>query len=247
MNLRKTAFISGANRGIGKEIFISLIKNKFNAIVSVRKKTPVFENFISGLTLSKNQTIKVLEFDLIDHNQIKLEIQKLYKDKVVIDVLVNNAGKAHGALFEMTPISKLKEVFEVNFFSQLYLTQLLLRLMKKSNSGSIINIGSVSGILSEPGTIAYGSSKAALMFSSKLMANEFSKYKIRVNSIAPNITNTEMSEEMDIKSSNDLIERSFLKRKCTVKEISDLVLFLSSSQSSYINGQIFRIDGGMSG
>ena len=82
---------------------------------------------------------------------------------------------------------------------------------------------------------------------SKLMANELSKYKIRVNSIAPNITDTDMSEQMDINSANNLLEKSFLKRKCTVNEISDLVIFLSSNKSSYINGQILRIDGGMSG
>ena len=247
MKLINTAFVTGANRGIGKEIITSFVRKKYNVICSVRNKTKEFENYVSKLNISKDQFIKIFEFDLDDHDQVKKSIQSLYKEKIIVDVLVNNAGKADGGLFEMTPINKIKEIFETNFFSQLHLTQLLLRLIKKSKSGSIINIGSVSGIIGEHGTISYGSSKSALMFSTKVMANELSRYNIRVNCIAPSVTNTEMANEMDNNAMHNLIEKSFLKRQCTSQEVSNLVLFLCSEKSNYINGQILRIDGGMSG
>ena len=247
MNSRKTVFITGANRGIGKEIFTSFVNSKFNVICTVRKRTTEFDNFILKFKKVKNQFIRIIEFDIDDHSKVKSEVQKLYKEKIILDVLVNNAGKADGGLFEMTPISKIKEIFETNFFSQLHLIQLLLRLIKKSESGTIINIGSISGILSEPGTISYGASKASLMFSSKVMANELSRYNIRVNSIAPSITDTNMAKEMDKKSMEKLINKSYLKRRCSPKDISNLVLFLCSDESKNINGQILRIDGGISG
>ena len=85
------------------------------------------------------------------------------------------------------------------------------------------------------------------MFSSKVMANELSRYNIRVNCIAPSITDTNMAKEMDKQSTEKLLDKSYLKRQCSPKEISDLVLFLCSDKSNYINGQILRIDGGMSG
>ena len=90
MNSTKTVFITGANRGIGKEIFTSFVKKKFNVICSVRKKTSEFENYIAKFEKTENQFIRILEFDIDDHDKVKSEVQKLYKDKIILDVLVNN-------------------------------------------------------------------------------------------------------------------------------------------------------------
>jgi 3-oxoacyl-[acyl-carrier protein] reductase len=106
-------------------------------------------------------------------------------------------------------------------------------------------LGSVTGIIPERGTLAYGSSKAALMFATKIMANEFSNYGIRVNAIAPSVVQTNMSDKMNAKAKEALIEQSFLKKEGSVEDISDLALFLSSENSKHINGQVIRIDGGM--
>ena len=243
--VRKTVFITGANRGIGKKALHAFLIDGYDIICSVRQKNKEFQEYVSLLPIKKNQTIRILEFDIVDHKKVKQEITLLYKDKVVLDVLINNAGIADGSLFEMTSIKKLKEVFEVNFFSQLYITQLLLRLLKKSKYGSIINIGSISGIRADRGTLSYGSSKAALMHSTKIIANELSNYGIRVNSIAPNITATDMLNKMEPKTKQGLLDQTFLNRVCKPEEISDLILFLASEKSAYINGQIFRLDGGM--
>ena len=238
----RIAFITGANGGIGKGIINSLIKEKIKIIYAVRKKDKNFLNYVSK---NRKYIIEVLEFDLNNENETKKQIFSLYKKYKKIDFLINNAGIASGALFEMTSIKNLKNIFEINFFSQIRITQLLLRLLKKSKNASIINIGSITGIIPEKGTMAYGSSKSALMFSTKVMANELALYNIRVNALAPNVVKTKMLKLMSEKSKNDLISQSFLNRVCSTKDISELVIFLCSDKSSYINGQILKLNGGM--
>ena len=110
---------------------------------------------------------------------------------------------------------------------------------------SVINMGSISGIVPERGTISYGSSKASLMFATKVMANESARYNIRVNAIAPNIIKTDMLDDMDDKDRELFVNQSYLKREGDLNDISSLVLYLASNESKYINGQIIRLDGGM--
>ena len=94
MSIRKTAFVTGANRGIGKKVTESLIKNNFDLICSVRSITQEFRSFVESCKVSDYQKITILEFSIDDYDQTKKEVQKLYKEKVVVDVLVNNAGLA---------------------------------------------------------------------------------------------------------------------------------------------------------
>ena len=242
----KTAFITGCNRGIGKEICIKFLKNNANLICAVRKYEKNFEDFLVTKKNNKSQHISFVEFDLSNSNEIEKSIRNNDLNKKQIDILVNNAGIANGSIFEMTKLDDIKNIFEINFFSQLKLIQSLLRSLKKSESASIVNIGSISGLLSERGTLAYGSSKAAFMFASKILANELSSYNIRVNSIAPNIIDTDMANQMSSESKDKLLKSSYQKRIGSPEEVADLVLFLASDKSKYINGVNIKIDGGFS-
>ena len=172
-------------------------------------------------------------------------LKSIYKENLVIDILVNNAAVATGSIFEMTSIKNLKQVFEINFFAQMNIIQKLLRFMKKSKNASIINVGSAAGLLNQRGTLAYGSSKAALMFSTKVMANEFALYKIRVNSIAPSAINTDMFDKMNKKAKIELLNKTYLKKPFTKEKIANKILYLASDQSLKINGKIIKIYGGM--
>ena len=238
----KTAFITGSNRGIGKAVLDSFIKNRANIICAVRKCSPEFKDYIIKISEKFKSKIKILEFDLENERQTKAAIHSLYKEKITLDILVNNAGVADGSLLEMTSTNNLKKIFQINFFSQIRLTQLLLRLLKKSKNGSIINLGSISGIIAERGTLSYGSSKAALMFSTKVMAKELSVYKIRVNCIAPTATDTDMLNQMDKVAKEKLLQNSLLKKQHTAAEVASKVLFLASEKSIHINVQIVKID-----
>jgi 3-oxoacyl-[acyl-carrier protein] reductase len=241
---KKTAFITGCNRGIGKEICIKFLQNGANLICAVRNYDRKLEELFVSKKKNYSQTISFIELDLSDTEQMEKSINNYNFNKIKIDILINNAAVAHGSIFEMTKLSTIKEIFEVNFFSQLKIIQMLLRSLKKSNSACIINIGSISGLIAERGTIAYGSSKAALMFASKILANELSAYNIRVNSIAPNLIDTDMMNKLSTESKEKLIKLSFQNRMGTVEEVSNLVLFLSSDKSTYINGTTLNIDGG---
>ena len=237
----KTALITGANGGIGKSIINLFLKNDANVICLVRKSDKHFNQYVKKLS----KKIKIIESDLTDEINLKIQVEKAFSNIKKLDILVNNAGKAYGSIIEMTSQKNLKEIFDINFFSQIKLTQLVLKYLKNSKQSSIINIGSISAKIADRGTLAYGCSKVAMMHATKVMANEFSNYKIRVNGICPNATNTKMLKKMDSKSRDRLISKSFMKKACEPEEIANLILYLSSKNSEYINGQIIFMDGGM--
>ena len=241
----KNAFITGCNRGIGKAILDKLMSYNANIYCAIKKKDKNFSEYLESYNKNSGSRAELIVLDLSDANHIKDSIEILYKKKEKIDILINNAGIADGALFEMTSIKTMKDVFEINFFSQIQLTQLLLRFMKKSDSGCIVNIGSVSGLTPERGTISYGSSKAALMFATKVMANELSRFNIRVNAIAPSLIKTDMLDQMDDKSVTKILDQTYSGKIGEAQDIADLVMYLVSSSAKFINGQIIRVDGGM--
>ena len=236
----KTVFITGVNRGLGKHTFERYLKEGANLICTVRKKDIKFSEYLKRIKKKFNNKIKVLYFDLENKNQIINNLSKLKKKNLTIDILVNNAGCASGSILEMTNIDNIEKTFKINYFSQLLIIQKLLPFLKKSKNASIINIVSISGFLDHRGTIAYGSSKAALAFATKVMANEFLTYKIRVNAIAPSAINTGMLKKMDIGSKNQLLKDTNLKKPLMVSTVIKKILFLSSKDSINLNGKIIR-------
>lgn len=243
----KTVLITGSSRGIGKTILKLFSANGCHIYACARKKSKDFENYLLEISKKHNVLINPLYFDLKNDIEIKNVFSDLLKNKIKIDILINNAGISHGGLFQMTTLTALKEVFQVNFFSQVMVTQYVTRLMiRQKVYGTIVNISSIAGLDGYPGYIAYGSSKAALNYMTKTLVDELSPHGIRINSVAPGLTETEMATEMESKAKNTMINNSALKRMASSIEIAKVVLFLSSSESSFVNGQILRIDGGKS-
>ena len=141
----------------------------------------------------------------------------------------------------MTPLEKIREVFEVNFFAQLKTIQVISRIMMHYQIGSIINIASASGIESYPGYSAYGSSKAALIYATKVLSQELASYHIRVNAIAPSLTDTDMLEQLDHEAVETMLREGGLKVVSSPTEIADMALFLASDLSYDISGQVLRV------
>lgn len=239
-----TIILTGSNRGIGKELLIKFAKNKYNIYACARKKNDDFEREIHALENEYNVWIKPVYFDLSDEEQIKCGIKEILKDKQPIDVLVNNAGIPFGASFQMTSQSKLTEVFQINYFAQIQIMQMISRVMIKQKSGSIINMASVGGIEAEPGYLAYGSSKAALIWATRCLAKEIGPYSVRVNAVAPGLTDTNMGYYKSEEELNKVLARTPLGRMAQPEEIAEMVLFLASDKSAYITGQIIQVDGG---
>lgn len=241
----KTALVTGCNRGIGKAIVTKFASEGANVICAIRKDNPEFKAYTDELSGKYGVQIEHVYFDLTDEDAIKAAIRQLSKEKKEIDILVNNAGIPSGGFMLMTSLNKVKEVFLVNFFSQIQVTQLIAKMMMKRRKGAIINMSSVTALDNMGGWTAYGSSKAAMISFTKTIARELAPFGIRVNAVAPGLIDTQMGGEMDEKSQAEMIGRCDLGRKGTPEEVANLVSFLASDEASYMTGQIIRIDGGM--
>lgn len=243
---QKNAIITGPNRGIGAVVLEELANRGCNVWACARKPNPEFEERIRCLSDKYGVWIKPVYFELSNEDEIKAGVKIIMSEKLPIDILVNNAGMAFGALMTMTPIAKLKEVFEVNYFSQILMMQLVARVMMRQKSGCIINMASVGGIETNPGYLAYGSSKAALIWATKCVAKELGPYGVRVNAVAPGFTNTSMGHFNKDEELNKMIEKTSLRRMASPEEIAKGVAYLASEDASFVTGHVLVIDGGRS-
>ena len=242
----KTAVVTGCNRGIGKKILEVFSANGARVFACVRNIDEEFKSFLNELTKKFNNQIIPIQFDLIDENKIKVAANDILASNKPIDILVNNAATIHTAIFQMTSIKKLKEVFDVNFFSQTIFTQYILKSMIKNKKGSIVYISSSSALDGNEGRSAYSSAKAAIIAQAKVLSRELGVHNIRVNSIAPGLTNTDMMKENHREEIvSEMVSRISLRRIANPEEIANVVLLLSSDLTSYITGQVIRADGGM--
>lgn len=241
----KNAIITGARRGMGRAMTELFASNGANIWACSHSPSEEFEEDMK--LLSKNYGVEIVPvyFDLSDQDDIKRGLKEIFLFKKEINILVNNAGITHRALFQMTTVQRAREVFEVDFFAPYLIMQLVVKRMTKNKNGaSVINISSTAGIDANAGRAAYGSAKSALTCLTRVVAEEVGIQGIRVNAIAPGITATEMltySEEM----LKELVEESLLKKIGKPSDIANAALFLASDRSSFITGQIIRVDGGM--
>ena len=242
----KTAVITGCNRGIGKKILEVFSANGATIFACVKNVSEEFKTFTNEMEKKFNNKIIPIQFDLNDEEQVKKAASNILSSNSPIDILVNNAATIYTALFQMTSIKKLKETFETDFFSQTLFTQYILKSMIKKKSGSILYISSSSALDGNEGRSAYSSAKAAIIAQAKALSREVGMYNIRVNAIAPGLTDTDMMKENTPKEiANEVTSKTSLRRIANPQEIANAALFLSSDLSSYITGQVIRVDGGM--
>ena len=242
----KTAVVTGCNKGIGKKILEVFSTNGATVFACVRNIDEEFKSFLNELKQKFNNQIIPIQFDLNDETKIKEAANSILTSNKSIDILVNNAATIHTSIFQMTSVKKLKELFEVNFFSQTIFTQYILKSMIKNKRGSIVYISSSSALDGNEGRSAYSSAKAAMIAQAKVLSRELGVHNIRVNSIAPGLTNTDMMKKNHQEEIvNEIVSRISLRRVANPEEIANVVLLLSSDLTSYITGQVIRVDGGM--
>ena len=242
----KTAIITGCNRGIGKAI-LNLFADKNATIWACSRKEDI-KLIEQHKQISKNKNVKIknIFFDFSNIEEVKLAAKKIVLESEKIDILVNNTGVIDTSLFQMTKIENIKKMFEINFFSQLAFSQILINKMIRNKRGSIINISSTAAIDSNEGRLSYASSKSALLTSSIVLSKELSNFNIRVNVVAPGFTDTDLMKNNHPKNIiDDTLKRISMNRIAQPLEIANVVLFLASDLSSYITGQVLRVDGGM--
>lgn len=241
----KTAMITGCNRGIGWAIMELFMQEGANIIACTRKLTPEIEACYDEARKKYNVEITPLVFELSDDEAIKTAMKEMMLWKNSVDILVNNAGVAAGGYLALSSIKQIKDVFQVNYFAQVIITQYVTKLMMRQKSGSVIFMSSVMGLDSMAGGCAYGASKAAIALLAKSLSKELGGYNIRVNAIAPNLIDTTMAHKMEQKSFDKMVNGTALKRLGEPGEIAKTALYLASDDSSFVTGQVLRVDGGM--
>lgn len=222
-----------------------LAASGMNIWAHARKETPEFLQLMNEIRDTYHVDVNPVYFDMTDEDGIKAAVKQIHSSKKPVDVLVNNAGIASVSMFGQTPISKIKEIFEVNLFGQMTLTQLVLRLMTRQHSGSIINIASVTALIMSEGQISYATSKSALITWSRNLAAEYGRYGIRVNSLSLGLMNTDMKAGLNEDEVKYFKDRTVLQRIGEPEDAAKAVKFLASDDSSFITGQNIRVDGGL--
>ena len=240
----KTAIITGASRGIGREIAEVFAKNgadiAFTYLSSVEKGEALEKELAQYGTKVKGFRSDASDFASAD---------QLAKDVVAefgrIDVLVNNAGVTRDNLLMRMSEEQWDEVIRINLKSVFNLTKACQRTMLKQRSGSIINMSSVVGVKGNAGQANYSASKAGIIGFTKSIALELGSRNIRSNAIAPGFIETEMTDALDEKMVQEWRNAIPLKRGGTAEDVANLTVFLASDLSTYITGQVINVDGGM--
>lgn len=240
----KTAIITGTNRGLGRELLIAFAQNGCNVVAISRHDEDEYISFLKRIASENGVSVYPFKADFSNIEELNAVLKAVHKQFNTIDVLVNNAGVAFGASFHMTSINKLKEIFDVNYFSQVAMMQAISRKMLKQKSGSIINIASVGGIEANPGYLAYGSSKAALIFATECLSKEIGPHGVRVNAIAPGLIDTQMGHYKNDDELQKVIDRTSLRKMGSTQDVVSMALYLASDKSAFITGQIIKVDGG---
>ena len=242
--MNKVAFITGATRGIGRQIAITLAKEGFDIAINYRKEN---EDLIETKKLVEAQNAKcfTVQGDVSSFEDSERMVKDIIEEFNHIDILVNNAGITKDMLLMRMKKEDFESVIGVNLVGTFNITKNVIPHMMKNRSGRIINVSSVVGISGNAGQTNYSASKAGIIGFTKSLAKEVGSRNILVNAVAPGFIETQMTDVLKEEVKEEISKNIPLKRMGTVEDVANVVKFLASKDSSYITGQVINIDGGM--
>lgn len=240
----KVAMITGATRGIGKQIALTLANEGYNIVLNYRTENDELKQLKNEIE-SKNVKCLAVQGDVTNFEDCKQMIESAIKEFGKIDVLVNNAGITKDMLLARMKEEDFKQVIDVNLVGTFNMTKNVISYMMKARNGRIINISSVVGIAGNAGQTNYSASKAGIIGFTKSLAKEVASRNILVNAVAPGFIETNMTDVLKQEVKDEIAKNIPLKRMGTPKDIANVVKFLASEDSSYITGQVISVDGGM--
>jgi len=239
---RKIAIITGGTRGIGFETARTFAKNGAKVIIFGSREATVTK----ALDELKSDGLEVSGYwpDLNDYDDIQKTIDQIVTDYGHIDILVNNAGISADQPIENTTPADFNKIIDLNVRAMFYVTKAVVPTMKQQGNGVILNTSSMVSIYGQPAGVGYPTSKFAVNGMTKSLARELAPSGIRVNAVAPGITNTDMVAKLPKEVIAPLIKTIPLGRIGEPSDIANGFLFLASDLASYVTGEILQVDGG---
>lgn len=242
--MNKVAFITGATRGIGKQIAITLAENGYDIALNYRTENDNLKETVKEIE-SKNVKCLAVQGDVSSYEDCERFTGEIINEFGKIDVLVNNAGITKDTLLMRMKKEDFENVIDVNLVGTFNVTKNVISHMMKARSGRIINISSVVGVSGNAGQTNYSASKAGIIGFTKSLAKEVASRGILVNAVAPGFIETQMTDVLKDEIKDEIAKTIPLKRMGTAEDVANVVKFLASEDSSYITGQVINIDGGM--
>ncbi|MDD4371980.1 MAG: 3-oxoacyl-[acyl-carrier-protein] reductase [Anaerostipes sp.] len=240
----KIAIVTGASRGIGRDVALTLAGYGATVIVNYCGSKEKAEQVVADIEAAGGRA-KAYQGDVSKFDTAKDMMTSVKKEFGSIDILVNNAGITKDNLVLKMSEEEFDQVIEVNLKGTFNCMKHVSRIMLKQRAGHIINMSSVSGVMGNPGQINYCASKAGIIGMTKSLARELGSRGITVNAVAPGYIQTEMTEVLSEDVKESILNTVPLKRMGTTKDIAETVAFLASDKASYITGQTISVDGGM--
>ncbi len=239
----KVIIVTGAGRGIGQAMATVFANN--GAIVYA---TDIISGSVEAWSVDINKSasgeVRSLYFDISSESEAKAAVMQVKKDCGHIDGLVNNAGVEFNELIGMISSDNMQKMFSVNVYGTINMLQIVSRIMaRQDNGGSIVNIASMTALRGNRGQLVYSATKGAVVSITKSAAKELAEKKIRVNAIAPGITNTPMMRQAEPEKIQNRINNICMGRLAEPEDIAKACMFMLSDLSGYVSGQVLAVDG----
>lgn len=240
----KVILVTGAARGIGKSIAMNLAKQGAHVVFNYRGDEAKAAALKEELVAAGGKATG-LKFDVTDYEAMTKAIDDFTKTVAPISGLVNNAGVSKDTLLLRLKPDEISSIIDTNLKGSMMVTQALARNFLKAENVSIVNMSSIVGLMGNPSQAAYAASKAGLIGFSKSVAKELASRNVRCNVICPGFIQTDMTDALNEKAKEEYSKSIPLGRMGNAEEVANLTCFLLSSASSYLTGEVIKIDGGL--
>jgi 3-oxoacyl-[acyl-carrier protein] reductase len=240
----KNALVTGASRGIGREIALELARQGANVAVNYAGSEKMANDVVAEIKSLGRKAIAV-QADVADGDSVSTMMKQVVEQFGTIDILVNNAGITRDNLLMRMKEEDWDAVIDTNLKGVFLCTKAVTRQMMKQRSGRIINISSIVGVGGNAGQANYVAAKAGVIGLTKTTAKELASRGITVNAVAPGFITTDMTDQLNEDVKAEMLKQIPLARLGEPQDIAKVVVFLASEDSRYMTGQTLHVDGGM--